>query len=145
MRGKKSGTKPPRPGTRGSSREAGPSHAATTPELELSKASLRKARTQRAEMAGPMSGASARQKQASQGSAEQPAEAASVPFERTPSKPFPVVGVGASAGGLEAFTTFLRALPSDTGMAFVLVQHMDPSHVSLLNQLLGRDTNMPVL
>ncbi len=64
--------------------------------------------------------------------------------EHPPSKSFPIVGIGASAGGLEAFTAFLRALPADTGMAFVLVQHMDPSHVSLLHQLLGRDTSMPV-
>ena len=41
--------------------------------------------------------------------------------------PFPVVGVGASAGGLEAFTELLANLPDDTGMAFVLVQHLDPS------------------
>ena len=39
---------------------------------------------------------------------------------------FPVVGVGASAGGLEAFTKLLKHLPADTGMAFVLVQHLDP-------------------
>src|SRR5579872_3655125 len=44
--------------------------------------------------------------------------------EPTPAKTFPVVGIGASAGGLEAFTSFLRALPADTGMTFVLVQHM---------------------
>jgi chemotaxis response regulator CheB len=40
------------------------------------------------------------------------------------SRPFPVVGIGASAGGLEAFTGLLKALPNDTGMAFVLIQHM---------------------
>jgi len=57
---------------------------------------------------------------------------------------FPVVGIGASAGGLEAFTAFLRALSPDTGMAFVLVQHMDPSHDSLLYQLLSKATVMPV-
>ena len=39
---------------------------------------------------------------------------------------FPIVGIGASAGGLAAFKTFLRHTPSDTGMAFVLVQHVDP-------------------
>lgn len=69
---------------------------------------------------------------------------ASGPPERSPSKHFPVVGIGASAGGLEAFTSFLKALPADTGMAFVLVQHMDPSHESLLNRLLTKDTAMPV-
>ena len=40
---------------------------------------------------------------------------------------FPIVGVGASAGGLEAFTQLLRGLPLDTGMGFILVQHLDPS------------------
>ena len=75
---------------------------------------------------------------------EQEAAAASGPPERSPAKAFPIVGIGASAGGLEAVTSFLKALPPDTGMAFVLVQHMDPSHVSLLNQLLERDTTMPV-
>ena len=45
---------------------------------------------------------------------------------------FPIVGVGASAGGLEAFTQLLKALPSDTGMGFVLVQHLAPTHASAL-------------
>ncbi|HYM09286.1 MAG TPA: chemotaxis protein CheB, partial [Bryobacterales bacterium] len=55
-----------------------------------------------------------------------------------------VVGVGASAGGLEAFSQLLRHLPTDTGMAFVLVQHLDPKHESLLSELLSRTTRMPV-
>ncbi|HWP69974.1 MAG TPA: chemotaxis protein CheB, partial [Gemmatimonadaceae bacterium] len=49
--------------------------------------------------------------------------------------PFPVVGIGASAGGLEAFRQLLAALPPDTGMAFVLVQHLDPRHESRLTDL----------
>ncbi len=57
---------------------------------------------------------------------------------------FPVVAVGASAGGLEAYTRLLQNLPVDTGMAFVLVQHLDPRHVSLLPGLLSRATAMPV-
>lgn len=57
---------------------------------------------------------------------------------------FPIVGVGASAGGLEAFTDLLKHLPADTGSAFVLVQHLDPQHESALSQLLGRVTPMPV-
>jgi two-component system, chemotaxis family, CheB/CheR fusion protein len=57
---------------------------------------------------------------------------------------FPVVGIGASAGGLEAFTELLEALPANTGMAFVLVQHLDPDHASLLTALLARATAMPV-
>src|SRR5205823_7468558 len=58
--------------------------------------------------------------------------------------PFPVVCVGASAGGLEAFTQLLNALPSDTGMAFVLVSHLSPSHASHLAEILSRSTRMPV-
>jgi two-component system CheB/CheR fusion protein len=57
---------------------------------------------------------------------------------------FSVVGIGASAGGLEAFTQLLRALPVDTGMAFVLVQHLSPNHVSALAEILSRATRMPV-
>ena len=57
---------------------------------------------------------------------------------------FPIVGIGASAGGLEAFTEMLQALPPDTGMAFVFIQHLDPKHVSLLTDLLQRQTTMTV-
>src|SRR4029077_6036024 len=56
----------------------------------------------------------------------------------------PIVGIGASAGGLEAFTQLLRALPSDTGMAFVLVQHLEARHESVLAKLLSNATQMPV-
>jgi two-component system CheB/CheR fusion protein len=58
---------------------------------------------------------------------------------------FPVVAVGASAGGLEAFTHLLQHLPADTGMAFVLIQHLDPSHASMLPEILPRSTKMPVV
>ncbi len=58
---------------------------------------------------------------------------------------FSIVGVGASAGGLEAFTQLLKALPADTGMSLVLVQHLAPSHPSALAEILSRVTNMPVL
>jgi len=57
---------------------------------------------------------------------------------------FPVVGIGASAGGLEAFRQLLDHLSVDTGMAFVLVQHLDPTHESILTELLSRSTRMPV-
>ena len=62
-----------------------------------------------------------------------------------PKQSFPVVGAGASAGGLEAFTAFLSHLPSDPGMAFVLIQHLDPSQPSQLTELLSKATRMPVL
>jgi two-component system CheB/CheR fusion protein len=58
--------------------------------------------------------------------------------------PFPIVGVGASAGGLEAFRQLLGALPADTGMGYVLVQHLDPRHESVLAGLLSQATKMPV-
>ncbi|WOD37348.1 CheR family methyltransferase [Nodosilinea sp. E11] len=57
---------------------------------------------------------------------------------------FPVVGIAASAGGLEAFTDLICHLPIDTGMAFVLIQHLSPDHESLLSEILGRVTTMPV-
>jgi two-component system CheB/CheR fusion protein len=59
---------------------------------------------------------------------------------------FPVVGIGASAGGLAAFEAFFSGMPADTdpGMAFVLVQHLAPDHKSLLAELIGRCTRMPV-
>ena len=57
---------------------------------------------------------------------------------------FPIVGIAASAGGLEAFTEVLRHLLTDTGMAFVLIQHLDPKHKSLLSEILARTTQMPV-
>lgn len=58
---------------------------------------------------------------------------------------FPIIGMGASAGGLEAFEQFFRAMPPDSGMAFVLVSHLDPNHVSLLTEILQRSTAMPVV
>jgi len=61
------------------------------------------------------------------------------------SAPGLVVGVGASAGGLEALSELLRNLPASTGMAFVLVQHLDPHHESILADLLGNYTRMPVM
>src|SRR6476661_1680169 len=57
---------------------------------------------------------------------------------------FPVVGIGASAGGLEAFMQLLSHLSIDTGMAFVIIQHMLPSHGSVLSVILARSTQMPV-
>jgi len=56
-----------------------------------------------------------------------------------------IVGIGASAGGLDAFSQLLSHLPIDTGMGFVLVQHLSPGQESLLSELLGRTTRMPVV
>jgi two-component system, chemotaxis family, CheB/CheR fusion protein len=60
------------------------------------------------------------------------------------SKLFPIVGIGASAGGLEAFTQLLGHLPQKTGMALVFIQHLTPKHESALPELLGRATRIPV-
>ncbi|MBI5687457.1 MAG: PAS domain-containing protein [Verrucomicrobia bacterium] len=66
----------------------------------------------------------------------------------TPKRPkdgFPIVGIGASAGGLEAFELFFRRVPPKSGMAFVLVPHLDPAHASMLTEILQRSTAMPVV
>ena len=57
----------------------------------------------------------------------------------------PIVGIGASAGGLEAFSVLLKALAPDLGMAFVLVPHLDPSRESAFTQILAKTTSMPVV
>lgn len=57
---------------------------------------------------------------------------------------FPIVGIGASAGGLDAFKRLLTAIPESSGMAYVLVQHLDPSHESILPEILQRVTKIPV-
>jgi two-component system, chemotaxis family, CheB/CheR fusion protein len=80
--------------------------------------------------------------------ADLPASAEPEPSLDTPSAhgDFPVVGVGASAGGLTAFEAFFSGMPrdADPGMAFVLVQHLAPDHKSLLSELLRRYTRMIV-
>ena len=57
----------------------------------------------------------------------------------------PIVGIGASAGGLEALTKFFQAMPAESGIAFVIVVHLDPQHVSILPDLLQKQTRMSVL
>ncbi len=57
---------------------------------------------------------------------------------------FPVVAIGASAGGLDACRTFLSGLPAHSGMAFILVQHLDPTHASMLVELLAGQTPLKV-
>ncbi len=58
---------------------------------------------------------------------------------------FPIVGIGASAGGLDAFKKFFMALPADSGVAFVLIQHLDPTRSSLTAELVGTYTSMRVV
>jgi two-component system CheB/CheR fusion protein len=57
---------------------------------------------------------------------------------------FPIVGIGASAGGLRSFELFFTHMPVDSGIAFVLVQHLDPTHKSILTDIISRYTSMPV-
>ena len=64
--------------------------------------------------------------------------------QKTSTDQFPIVGIGASAGGLEAFEQFFRHIPANTGMAFILVSHLDPDHASMLTEILQRTTSMPV-
>ena len=72
------------------------------------------------------------------------ANLASSDDEGTPAQTPAVVGIGASAGGLKAFTEFLEQMPPDSGFAFVLIQHLDPHHPSLLPELLASHTTMSV-
>jgi two-component system CheB/CheR fusion protein len=58
---------------------------------------------------------------------------------------FPIVAIGASAGGLEAVTKLLENLPKDIGMVFVIVQHLDPKHPSQLTAILGRSSKISVV
>jgi two-component system CheB/CheR fusion protein len=69
---------------------------------------------------------------------------ASAPAKASDSESFPIVGIGASAGGLEAFTDFLKNLPNKTGMAFVFIQHLAAGQESLLRDILSRSTSMAV-
>jgi two-component system, chemotaxis family, CheB/CheR fusion protein len=64
--------------------------------------------------------------------------------DNTPNDELSVVAVGASAGGIEAFTELVRHLATDTGLAFVFIQHLDPTHPSILSEIIGKETKMPV-
>src|SRR5215469_15181272 len=78
------------------------------------------------------------------GAEESPATAVVETKEPKAPPSFVVVGVGASAGGLEAFMELLKPLPQKTGMAFVLIPHLDPKHESAMTELLARGTGMQV-
>lgn len=70
-----------------------------------------------------------------------------VEMDETPASPgpwFPIIGIGASAGGLEALEQFLRAVPEGSGMAFIIVQHLDPDYKGFMPELLQRITRMVV-
>src|SRR5665647_3107097 len=67
-----------------------------------------------------------------------------VPPAKTENSQFSIVGIGASAGGLEALELFFMNMPKDNGMAFVIIQHLDPNRFSLLPELLQRITPLKV-
>lgn len=67
------------------------------------------------------------------------------PQEKRPRQPFPIVGIGCSAGGLEALRGLVGKIPADSGMAFVIIQHLDPTRESLMTEILSRHTVVPVV
>lgn len=79
------------------------------------------------------------------GKAQQRSGSAPAELGTPTSSPLPVVVIGASAGGLDAMARLLDVMPSDTGMAFLLVQHLDPHHPSLLAELLATHTTMSIV
>src|SRR5262245_41475136 len=99
--------------------------------------------------ARPPAGAQGRPARASEAlrsrrSADEPDEDVR-PVREGSHEPLTIVGVGASAGGLEAFTQLLQALPNDTGFAIVFVQHLAPKHDSILPHLLAGSAHIPVV
>jgi two-component system, chemotaxis family, CheB/CheR fusion protein len=74
-----------------------------------------------------------------------PSEEKTSPSLKPEKQMIPVVGMGASAGGLQALEEFFDHMPEDSGMAFVVVTHLDPSHASMLPELVQRRTKMKVL
>ena len=85
-----------------------------------------------------------RQRKPAKAVKQAPSAAAALQPSRPQGEPMAIVGIGASAGGLEAITQLLHALPPDTGMAFVYVQHLEARHESILTKLLASSTQMPV-
>ena len=79
----------------------------------------------------------------SRAQADEPSATSAAPWTY-PNAPSYIVGVGASAGGLEALERFLKAMPPDSGMAFVVIQHLSPDFKSLMDELLARHTTMEI-
>ena len=83
-------------------------------------------------------------KRRSRGRATPPPPSSPPPAPRRAERSFPIVGIGASAGGLEALEQFLRHVPKNSGMAYVIIQHLDPTHKGVMPELLQRATTMKV-
>ena len=77
-------------------------------------------------------------------SKSEPTAVESAAEDRKPVSGFPIVGIGASAGGLEALELFFTHMPPEAGIAFVIIQHLDPKHKSIMDELLKRRTTMRV-
>jgi len=73
-----------------------------------------------------------------------PTNAEPTPDRGAEPTPFPIVGIGASAGGLEAIEAFFDQVPADSGLAFVVVQHLSPDFKSMMDELLARHTMLPI-
>ena len=84
------------------------------------------------------------QKSGKKKAAGKPALQSKIAAASAPSSPFPVVAIGASAGGFEAFINLLRALPRNPGLALIFIPHLDPTHESAMVDLLARATEIPV-
>ena len=81
----------------------------------------------------------------SEGNNIKPATKVNDPIPGLDPASFPIVAIGASAGGLEAFSNLLRALPPEPGLSLVFIPHLDPTHESAMVELLSRTTRMPVI
>jgi two-component system CheB/CheR fusion protein len=87
----------------------------------------------------------AKQQSVNQSQEQHDRQAQPVSHEERPRLPFPVVGIGASAGGLEAFIEFFEAMPESPGVAFVLIQHLPPDRESMVAEILAKHARLPVL
>ena len=74
----------------------------------------------------------------------EPSDVSAAPVDQAKEAPFPIVGIGASAGGLEALEAFFGAVPEESGIAYVVITHTDPDHESMLPDLLKKKSRIPV-
>src|SRR5262249_24034103 len=95
-------------------------------------------------MSGGNNNPGAASKSDQQPNQESDRSAQAVGMEQPPRLEFPVVGIGASAGGLEACIEFFKAVPDAPGMAFVIIQHLAPDRESMIADILSKSTKLPV-
>jgi two-component system, chemotaxis family, CheB/CheR fusion protein len=114
------------------------------PKTRKSKPELPEGAAGTSKQVGPKGSGHGQSERTVSSHASRRSRAANSRIETSPDDKLVVVGIGASAGGLEALIELLDHLPDRTGMAFVVVQHLDPRHESLLSELLGKHTKLPV-